>query len=345
MLVAAELVAHVGAFECELCVALAFLCAGVVHGVSGFGAGIVAMAIVPARLKMLDAVPIVAVLWTFVTILVLSSDAQSLKSPKLRATVPWLIAGAVVGVPVGLALLTSVDPRLLRLALGASMLAFVAERTLRELSCCASREVQWTPVQQSNADVSSNADSESMTPLTGSPLVAEEPSTPWRCRELPRGGEVGIVPPTFAALKLPEAAASAPQDGGRRLVDHPILSLLVGFTSGVLSGALNEGGPPVVIFLALRSWRPADVKGTLQVFFLLSSLMSIALLWHRGLVSSIHIYYLTFGLPAAALGIGVGVLVYRHIDQKTFGRVVVASMLVAGVSYVADATKQLIRGA
>ena len=32
-------------------------------------------------------------------------------------------------------------------------------------------------------------------------------------------------------------------------------------TSGVLGGALNEGGPPVVMLLALKGWHKDDVKG------------------------------------------------------------------------------------
>ena len=36
---------------------------------SGFGAGIVAMAIMPAAFEMMDAVPIVTVLWLLVTLL------------------------------------------------------------------------------------------------------------------------------------------------------------------------------------------------------------------------------------------------------------------------------------
>ena len=39
----------------------------------------------------------------------------------------------------------------------------------------------------------------------------------------------------------------------------------VGLASGVLGGALNEAGPPVVIYLTLKQWPKDDVKATLQV--------------------------------------------------------------------------------
>lgn len=39
---------------------------------------------------------------------------------------------------------------------------------------------------------------------------------------------------------------------------------MVGLASGMLSGALNEGGPPVVIFFALQGWAKDEVKAALQ---------------------------------------------------------------------------------
>lgn len=44
-----------------------------------------------------------------------------------------MIVGAYVGVPVGIQLLTSVEPHVLRLALGVCMLLFAAERTAHDL--------------------------------------------------------------------------------------------------------------------------------------------------------------------------------------------------------------------
>ena len=40
----------------------------------------------------------------------------------------------------------------------------------------------------------------------------------------------------------------------------------MGVLSGVLGGALNEAGPPVVIYLTLKHWPKDDVKATLQVY-------------------------------------------------------------------------------
>lgn len=43
-----------------------------------------------------------------------------------------------------------------------------------------------------------------------------------------------------------------------------------GFAGGVLSGAYNTSGPPVVIYGTCRCWQPAEFKSNLQGYFLLT---------------------------------------------------------------------------
>lgn len=213
----------------------AFLAAGFVHGVAGFGAGIVAMAIVPTAFTMMDAVPIVTILWLLVTLALLAGGLRThLGSPELRSIMIPLIVGAYAGVPLGIRLLTSVDQRILRLALGVCMLTFVAERTLHDLG--------WLgrPTQPPSGE--SGSDTESLTPLT------------------PEGGDL------LPASALHPAPARVPL---ARPPSRPLVAVLVGLASGMLSGALNEGGPPVVIFLALQGWHKDIVKAGLQAAGLL----------------------------------------------------------------------------
>ena len=48
---------------------------------------------------------------------------------------PFLVLGSVMGVPIGVWLLMTIDPDFLKIGLGCSMLIFVVERVLVDLQC------------------------------------------------------------------------------------------------------------------------------------------------------------------------------------------------------------------
>ena len=120
------------------------------------------------------------------------------------------------------------------------------------------------------------------------------------------------------------------------------MAVCVGVLSGVLGGALNEGGPPVIMYLALKRWPHDVVKATLQVYFAVVSFGVLAMMWHRGIYQKQHLIYDALGLPAAALGAFAGTMVYRRIDQDLFGWLVIIALGLVGTAYVSHAAMQLL---
>lgn len=104
-----------------------------------------------------------------------------------------------------------------------------------------------------------------------------------------------------------------------------------GAAAGLLSGAFNTGGPPVVIYGSCRRWPPEQFKGNLQSFFLLNSvlvLLSHALSQHL----TPAIWRLVFlSLPAIALGVGLGLALERYINPHQFRLLVLGLLLVIGL--------------
>lgn len=309
----------------ELWCSAALLAAGFVQGVAGFGGGMTSMAIVPAKLPLMDAVPVVALFALFVTAVLAVQLRGQLGSPRVRAALRSLLAGAAVGVPLGVGLLTAADPRLLRIALGVAMLCFVVERVASDVgqgggsaaaAGAAPRRPEYDPLPTCGA--------------AGG--LGPEPAA-----DRAEGGAADGSP---RALLLPASAAG--EAGARRAAEHRALAFAAGLTSGMLGGALNEAGPPVVIYFAVRGWGKDETKAALSFYFVAVSALSVAMLAYRGILTARHAYYAAVALPAAALGVALGVRVYDRLDARVFGRVVVGALLVAGLAYVGSASAELL---
>lgn len=255
--------------EWEAVVCAAFFAAGLVHGAAGFGAGMTSMAILPVRLPMLDATSVCSVFSLFVACTMAAAMRDALSNARVRTTLAILVAGAALGVPLGGVLLMGADPRLLRFVLGASMLLFVAERLLHELGheskSGGSGKTRKPPQEAPGIEFTEVAAFEGGAPAETEPLhyEHEEPGARPESKQLlpaalSLAGGAGEAGGAFQSVIQPSSYASSYKDHAgpprRRWVDHPSVALCVGIISGVLGGALNEGGPPVVIFLALKGW-------------------------------------------------------------------------------------------
>lgn len=106
-----------------------------------------------------------------------------------------------------------------------------------------------------------------------------------------------------------------------------------GFVAGVLGGAYNTNGPPVVVYGALRRWPPEHFRATLQGCFLLTGLMillghGVAGLWTK----DVFRLYL-FSLPAIMLAIFLGARLNRRIPREMFSRAIYVFLVAMGALF------------
>ncbi len=114
-------------------------------------------------------------------------------------------------------------------------------------------------------------------------------------------------------------------------IQQPAWAYGAGFLAGILGGAYNTSGPPVIVYGNCRRWPPAEFKSNLQGFFLLNSGLIVgthllannftADVWHGTLVA----------LPAVATGIVAGLLLSKRISAPAFRKIVLWLLLVLGV--------------
>ncbi|MCB8946209.1 MAG: sulfite exporter TauE/SafE family protein [Ardenticatenaceae bacterium] len=117
-------------------------------------------------------------------------------------------------------------------------------------------------------------------------------------------------------------------------LDHPLWAYSLGFVSGMLGGAYNTSGPPVIIYGACQEWPRAEFKSNLQGYFLLvSSTSAVGHALSGNITSTVWHNYL-FALPAIALGIIIGVSLDKRINPHYFRQLVLIMLIILGLRLI-----------
>lgn len=88
---------------------------------------------------------------------------------------------------------------------------------------------------------------------------------------------------------------------------HRWLGASCGFASGLLGGAFNIGGPPVIYYLYSLPWSPAHIIATLQGLFLLTAVLKVALGAGAGILDPGAAGIGLAGVVPMALGVWLGI--------------------------------------
>ncbi len=104
-----------------------------------------------------------------------------------------------------------------------------------------------------------------------------------------------------------------------------------GLVAGILGGAYNINGPPVVIFGALRRWSPVTFRATLQGYFLLTNGLIIAGHVSAGLWTRPVLQLFAVTLPVVILAILLGERLSRAIPRPQFERAIHLLLLLVGL--------------
>jgi uncharacterized protein len=114
-------------------------------------------------------------------------------------------------------------------------------------------------------------------------------------------------------------------------VQHEKYALPFGFLAGILGGAYNTSGPPVVIYGTLRRWSPEYFRATLQCYFLFTYFATIVGHGVARLLTPLVLKLFLWALPGIGLGMYLGGKVHRVIPKPMFNRVIFGILVVIGV--------------
>lgn len=109
------------------------------------------------------------------------------------------------------------------------------------------------------------------------------------------------------------------------------LAFVVGFISGILGGAYNTNGPPVVIYSALRRWEPTTFRATMQGYFLPTGFMIALGHYISGLWTHTVIINYLIVIPIIIIGVILGAIVNKKIKKDQFNNYIFSILLAIGL--------------
>jgi len=109
-----------------------------------------------------------------------------------------------------------------------------------------------------------------------------------------------------------------------------------GIMSGFLGGAINAGGPPLVVFAAGRAWSPAVIRSTLTGYFIPMALLVTLGHGAAGLWSVPILQTVALSLPFMLLAVVVGHRIHRRIPADRFHLALNLLLIVLGVTLLSS---------
>lgn len=122
-----------------------------------------------------------------------------------------------------------------------------------------------------------------------------------------------------------------------QLRDTTAWRAVAGFLGGCLGVAYNTNAPPVVVYGALVRWPPEQFRGTLQGFFLPSSVMICATHAGFGLWTREVLLLFALAIPVIVLASIVGRRLSRRLSRIGFERLIYVFSGIMGAALVARA--------
>lgn len=113
-------------------------------------------------------------------------------------------------------------------------------------------------------------------------------------------------------------------------LSHPAWAWIIGLSSGMLGGAYNTAGPPVVIYGNCRRWSPQEFKSNLSGFFIVNSLMVVSTHWLSDNYTQSVLTFFWWTLPALIIGFLIGQKLDRRLNPEIFRRIVLVLLIVLG---------------
>jgi uncharacterized protein len=107
---------------------------------------------------------------------------------------------------------------------------------------------------------------------------------------------------------------------------------LAGWAAGFASALANLGGPPVTAYLLLQKLSPSVFIGTITLFFFVVNLIKLPGYLGANIIDLEQLLAIAWMLPVIPVGVWVGRMVVRRINNRLFEWSMIVVLVWAGIS-------------
>ncbi len=140
---------------------------------------------------------------------------------------------------------------------------------------------------------------------------------------------LGLLTLIFGISRFTPIAARVVAEPGRRL---RLLGLPVGFGSGMLTGMIGTGGPPVVAYLQFRLATVGARRATLLAYFMVLDFVRLPTYLGSGLGSRGLVLTAVALIPFAILGTATGNYAHGRLSERIVSLGIAILLVLTGVS-------------
>lgn len=104
-----------------------------------------------------------------------------------------------------------------------------------------------------------------------------------------------------------------------------------GLIAGVLGGAYNTNGPPVIVYGMLSRWPPEQFRASLQGYFFVTGMLIVAGHGLKGLWTTEVLWMFGYSLPCVILATALGYRLSRVLHRQTFEKIIYVFLIFVGL--------------
>lgn len=116
---------------------------------------------------------------------------------------------------------------------------------------------------------------------------------------------------------------------------------IFGFIAGVLGGAYNTNGPPIVIYSSLKKWNPQNFRATLQGYFFTTGILLVISHGIAGNYTNQVLTYFAYCLPVVLVAVIIGAKLNKKIPIIRFHKYIYMILIFLGFMLIYNSIKNL----